>query len=106
MPRATMLPRSARGGESPKLRVRKPIAVVRLVMATGPMLIRIASTTASREARPAFRCWARLMHRRSDTLIEDAMIAAVAEVHGLMVVTRNLRDFEVFGVATIDPFRG
>lgn len=53
---------------------------------------------------PSFRAWARLMHRRSDTLLEDAMIAATAAVHNLTVVTRNVRDFKVFGVNTIDPF--
>ena len=53
----------------------------------------------------AFRAWARLMHRRSDTLIEDAMVAATAIVHGLTVVTRNGRDFKALGVATLDPFR-
>jgi predicted nucleic acid-binding protein len=52
-----------------------------------------------------FRRWARLMHRRSDDLFEDAMIAATADVHNLTVVTRNVRDFKVFGVRTIDPFR-
>lgn len=52
-----------------------------------------------------FRCWARLMHRRSDTLIEDAMIAATAETHNLTVVTRNTSDFESLGARTIDPFR-
>ena len=51
-----------------------------------------------------FRVWARLMHRRSNTLIEDAMIAAAAVVHGLTVVTRNTRDFEGFGVAVLNPF--
>lgn len=53
---------------------------------------------------PAFREWARLMHRRSDTLIQDAIIAAVAVVHRLTVVTRNTRDFERLGVPTLDPF--
>jgi hypothetical protein len=38
-----------------------------------------------------FRSWARLVHRRSDHLIEDAMIAATAAVHTLTVVTRNVR---------------
>lgn len=51
-----------------------------------------------------FRCWARLMHGRQDELIEDAMIAATAVVHGLTVVTRNLRHFKPFGVKTLDPF--
>ena len=53
---------------------------------------------------PIFRAWARLMHRRTDALIEDAMIAATAAIHGLTVVTRNVRDFEVFGVRTLNPF--
>jgi hypothetical protein len=51
-----------------------------------------------------FRHWARLMHGRSDDLIEDAMIAATAHVHGLIVVTRNVRDFLPLGVPTLDPF--
>jgi len=51
-----------------------------------------------------FRHWARLMHGRSDDLIEDAMIAATAHVHGLIVVTRNVRDFVALGVPTLDPF--
>jgi predicted nucleic acid-binding protein len=48
--------------------------------------------------------WAQLMHRRSDTLYEDAMIAAIALVHGLTVVTRNVKDFDGFGVALFNPF--
>ena len=52
-----------------------------------------------------FRAWARLKHRKSDTLLEDAMIAATARVHGLTVVTRNRRDFDALGVASLDPFR-
>lgn len=52
----------------------------------------------------AFREWARLMHRRSDAISEDAMIAATAIVHRLTVVTRNVRDFEQFGVDIENPF--
>ena len=52
----------------------------------------------------AFRVWARLMHRASDTLYEDAMIAATAQVHKLTVVTRNVADFKRFGVKLLNPF--
>ncbi len=51
-----------------------------------------------------FRVWARLMRGRGDHLIEDAMIAATARVHNLIVVTRNVRDFVDFGVRTLNPF--
>jgi predicted nucleic acid-binding protein len=53
---------------------------------------------------PCFREWARLMNAKSDTLVEDAMIAATARVHGLTVATRNERDFAAFGVALLNPF--
>ncbi len=52
----------------------------------------------------AFREWARLMHRKSETLFEDAMIAATAKVHGLTVVTRNVADFKSFKVPLLNPF--
>jgi len=52
----------------------------------------------------AFRCWAQLMHRQSDTLYEDAMIAAIAKVHHLTVVTRNVSDFSRFEVPLLNPF--
>lgn len=52
----------------------------------------------------AFRNWAKLMHRKSDTLYEDAMIAATARVHGLTVVTRNVADFQALGVEVLNPW--
>lgn len=53
---------------------------------------------------PTFRCWARLMQRQSDTLYEDAMIAATAQIHKLTVVTWNLADFQPFGIPLFNPF--
>ncbi|HZS84497.1 MAG TPA: type II toxin-antitoxin system VapC family toxin [Stellaceae bacterium] len=36
--------------------------------------------------------------------VEDAMIAACAEIHGMIVLTGNTRHFAPMGVAHIDPF--
>ena len=54
---------------------------------------------------PTCRTWARLMHGRSDTLADDARIAATALVHSLVVVTRHVRDFQPFAVPTLNPFQ-
>jgi toxin FitB len=51
-----------------------------------------------------FRVWAKLMQRPSDDLLADALIAATALVHHLVVVTRNVRDFAPLGVQTLNPF--
>lgn len=56
------------------------------------------------------REWSRLMARLTLTgkplPTKDAMIAATALVHGLTVVTRNVRDFERAGVKLVNPFSG
>ena len=52
----------------------------------------------------AFREWARLMDGHTSDLMEDAMIAATARVHGLAVVTRNVRDFSSLKVELVNPF--
>jgi hypothetical protein len=52
-----------------------------------------------------FREWARLMEGKSPELIEDAMIAATARIHGLSVATRNERDFQQFQVGAFNPFQ-
>lgn len=54
----------------------------------------------------AFQEWARLKHRQPDSLMEDALIAAVAVVHQLTVATRNERDFDQLGVVSFNPFEG
>jgi len=38
--------------------------------------------------------------------VADSLIAATALVHGMVIVTRNLRDFRYAGVRVIDPWQG
>jgi toxin FitB len=51
-----------------------------------------------------FREWGRLMEGKPDGLMEDAMIAATARMHDLVVATRNERDFKRLDVRVVNPF--
>jgi toxin FitB len=51
-----------------------------------------------------FRQYARIMHHRTDDIIDDALIAATAHIHNLTVVTRNTRDFIPLSVKVLNPF--
>ncbi len=51
-----------------------------------------------------FRIWSQLMFKRSSDRAVDAMIAAIARVHGLTVATRNVKDFARFDVPIENPF--
>jgi toxin FitB len=52
-----------------------------------------------------FREWGRIMDHKPDELLEDAMIAATAHVHNLIVATRNEHDFKRLGVRILNPFK-
>ncbi len=52
-----------------------------------------------------FREWGRIMDKKPPELLQDAMIAATARVHRLIVATRNERDFKQLGVRTFNPFK-
>jgi predicted nucleic acid-binding protein len=54
---------------------------------------------------PCFREWGRIMDRKPDRLLEDAMIAATARVHQLIVATRNEGDFTRLDVRILNPFK-
>jgi predicted nucleic acid-binding protein len=53
--------------------------------------VALAAARLAEAARPAVIEW------------KDLVIAATAKVHGLTILTRNLRHFAVTGVPTLDP---
>jgi predicted nucleic acid-binding protein len=52
---------------------------------------------------PVATAWGRQQNAQPLPVI-DALLAATAQVHGLTVVTRNVKDFELAGVQVLDPF--
>lgn len=51
----------------------------------------------------ALRC--AVLHVPNPRSYRDALIAATALVHGMTVVTRNVKDFEPTGVAILNPWQ-
>jgi prevent-host-death family protein len=51
-----------------------------------------------------FRIWGRLMNRAQHSQVIDALIAATAINHYLVLATRNSKDFRTFGVRLLNPF--
>lgn len=49
------------------------------------------------------KVWGRLRVPHAEPAL-DKLIAATALIHDLTVVTRNVRDFEIVGVKTLNPF--
>lgn len=54
---------------------------------------------------PVALAWGRQQQAHPLPVI-DALIAATARVHGMTVVTRNVKDFELAGVQVLDPCAG
>jgi hypothetical protein len=52
---------------------------------------------------PVASAWGRRQQGRPIPVV-DALIAATARVHGMTVVTRNVKDFEQAGVEVLNPF--
>lgn len=48
--------------------------------------------------------WGRMMAIRPGSVI-DTLLAATAQVHGLLLVTRNVKDVAWTGVRCLDPFQ-
>ena len=63
-----------------------------------------SSTVLPMDSR-CFRETARVMVGKPRDLFDDAMIAATARVHGLVVATRNEKDFRHLGVKMVNPFK-
>ncbi len=52
---------------------------------------------------PVAAAWGRQRYAQPLPVV-GALIAATARVHGMTVVTRNVRDFELAGVQVLNPF--
>lgn len=51
-----------------------------------------------------FRIWGQLAFGKAPAHFFDLLIAATAIEHGLMIATRNVRDFDGIGLRLVNPF--
>lgn len=51
-----------------------------------------------------FRMQVMLKEARRTLQYEDALIAATAKVYGMVIATRNVKDFEGLGIPIVNPF--
>ncbi|MFO1061793.1 MAG: type II toxin-antitoxin system VapC family toxin [Dongiaceae bacterium] len=85
------------------LRHRRPAAATALDTHAASMLVAFGGRVLPVTSAIA-DLWGRLLAERNKH-VDDTGLAATARVHGLVVVTRNVRDFAGRGVATLDPYR-
>jgi predicted nucleic acid-binding protein len=64
----------------------------------------LADRVLSFDEKVALR-WAELRAGRNGVPVLDSQIAATALVHGLTLVTRNVKDFSFEGLAVFNPWR-
>lgn len=85
-----------------KVRRRDPAAAAGLEGWLGALVASHAERILPVDLRVAEE-WGRLMARRSLPAV-DGLMAATALVHGLTLVTRNVRDVAGSGAVVLDPF--
>jgi predicted nucleic acid-binding protein len=92
----------------PKPRRRQPAAGVADWIAARPRALAPGCTGRIRgQGSPGHpriaAAWGRQQYAQPLPAI-DALIAATARVHGMTMVTRNAKDFELAGVQVLNPF--
>lgn len=86
-----------------KLRTTKPDAAKALAGATGAIFDAFAERILPVD-RAVAAAWGEAL-AINNKHADDAGLAATARVHGLILVTRNTRDFAGRGVSLLDPFK-
>ena len=81
-------------------RARIHWTITNLVLQYSNRILPVGKAEATQAAM--YRAWRRQAGRSLE--VGDALIAATAKVNGLVLATRNIRDFEDLGLELIDPW--